>query len=167
MTASVLKQLKSCWCLPKTPIVLLFRRGEWRVELATGSLFYPSLLLSAHLGFLCMTRSSLGPYHCRPLFFMPAFVFCGIPACPLCSIIFSPHSLWRESFLFLKVPCLQWEILGLIHLDNNGSTASSSGSLVSLNFWQISSRALQITLLREKLCCCLTAKHLILAQDCQ
>lgn len=67
---------------------------------AAGSSFYPSLLLSAHLCFLCVTRSSLLACYCRPLLFMPflaKFVFCGVPACLLClHHLLSPFTVERK-----------------------------------------------------------------------
>lgn len=75
---------------------------------AAGSSFYPSLLLSAHLCFLCtQVLAAAVPLQATALYaHLANFVFCSILAyagIPLCSIIFSPHSLRRESFLFLKV----------------------------------------------------------------
>lgn len=58
--------------------------------------------------------------------------------------LLSPFTEERKFPVFLKFPSLWEEIPGLMHLDNNGSTASSSGFLVFPNFWQISSRALQV-----------------------
>lgn len=131
---------------------------------ATGFSFYPSLLLSAHLRVSLCIQVLIAA---MPL--QATVLYAFIPACLLCCIIFSPHSLSRESFLFLKVLCLWQEILGLIYLDNSGSTASPSGFLVFPNFWQISSRALQVDLfvMGKVLLLWLTAKPLILAQGCQ